>query len=94
MKVFMVGVVTGLTEGTVVFVDKDRLMVKADNQTGIFSRPGDSGSLVFIKQNGLNVVIGILGCIDAVIGLTSHNFYHCIQPIVLDEHETSRVSRS
>ena len=28
-----------LTEGTVEFVDKDRLMVKADNQTGIFSRP-------------------------------------------------------
>jgi hypothetical protein len=37
MKVFKVGVVTGLTEGTVEFVDEDRLMVKADNQTGIFS---------------------------------------------------------
>jgi hypothetical protein len=37
MKIFKVGVVTGLTEGTVAFVDEDRLMVKADNQTGIFS---------------------------------------------------------
>jgi hypothetical protein len=37
MKVFKVGVVTGLTEGTVVFVDEDRLMVKVENQTGIFS---------------------------------------------------------
>ena len=34
MNVFKVGVVTGLTEGTVEFVDKDRLMVKADTQSG------------------------------------------------------------
>ena len=61
MKVFKVGVETGLTEGTVEFVDKGRLMVKADSETGVFSRPGDSGSLVFIKHNGLNVVVGMVG---------------------------------
>ena len=51
VKVFKVGVQTGLTEGTVKFVDNNLLMVQGDNET-VFAKPGDSGSLVFIKHEG------------------------------------------
>lgn len=59
VKVFKVGVQTGLTEGTVKFVDKNILMVQGDNET-VFAKPGDSGSLVFIKHEGRNIVVGMV----------------------------------
>lgn len=59
MKVFKVGVKTGLTEGIFEFVDENLLMVKGDNET-VFSEPGDSGSLVFIKHEGRNIVVGMV----------------------------------
>ena len=63
VKVFKVGVQTGLTEGTVKFVDKNLLMVQGDNET-VFAKPGDSGSLVFIKHEGCNIVVGIVARVN------------------------------
>ena len=59
MKVFKVGVKTGLTEDIIEFVDKNLLMVRGDKETA-FSEPGDSGSLVFIKHEGRNIVVGMV----------------------------------
>jgi len=37
-------------------------MVKGDNEAEVFAKPGDSGSLVFIKHEGLNIVVGMVLC--------------------------------
>lgn len=58
-----VGVQTGLTEGIVEFVDKNLLMVKGDNET-VFAKPRDSDSLVFIKHEGRNIVVGMVARIN------------------------------
>ena len=47
---------TGLTEGTVKFVNKNFLMVQGDNET-VFAKPGDSGT---IKHEGCNIVVGLV----------------------------------
>jgi hypothetical protein len=49
VKVFKVGVQTGLTEGTVKFVDNNLLMVQGDNET-VFAKSGDSGSSKVVFQ--------------------------------------------
>ena len=57
--VYKIGVTTGMTEGKVVLVDEKRMMVQGVHG-GVFAKPGDSGSLVFIKCNEhYNLVVGM-----------------------------------
>ncbi len=57
--VYKIGVTTGMTEGKVVHVDENRMMVQ-DVHGGVFAKPGDSGSLVFMKCNEhYNLVVGM-----------------------------------
>ena len=57
--VYKIGVTTGMTEGKVVLVDENRMMVQGVHG-GVFAKPGDSGSLVFMKcSEHYNLVVGM-----------------------------------
>jgi len=80
--VYKIGVITGLTEGKVVHLDEDKIMVQGVNGE-VFAEPGDSGSLVFINGAHHNIVVGMVskandsGCVCWVVGVWKfYKFLH------------------
>jgi len=68
--VYKIGVTTGMTEGKVVHVDENKMIVLGVHG-GVFAKPGDSGSLVFIKCHEHN---------NLVVGMASkvNNDHYCL----------------